>query len=97
MGKRLSILSLPIVQEEYSVPRFDSHEREIYFSFNEAELDAVKHFHSHRNRIHFLLMLGYFKIKPICLIYRGSTHLAAKCHITPARPRLTWPIELDAL
>jgi len=68
-GKRLSILSLPEVQEVYSVPQFDSHERDYFFTFTDEELDTVKSLHSHRNRIHFLLILGYFKVKPVRLIY----------------------------
>ncbi|NQY35632.1 MAG: Tn3 family transposase [Alteromonadaceae bacterium] len=68
-GKRLSILSLPEVKEFYSVPIFNAQEREYFFTFTDAELDIVKRFHSHRNRIHFLLMLGYFKVKSVCLIY----------------------------
>jgi len=67
--KRLSILSLPEVKEYYSIPQFNSLEREHFLSFTEDELAAVKRLHSHRNRIHVLLMLGYFKVKSVCLIY----------------------------
>jgi TnpA family transposase len=66
-SKRLSILSQPEVQEVYSVPVFNARDREHFFTFTEDELAAVKLLHSHRHRIHFLLMLGYFKFKPVCL------------------------------
>ena len=71
-GKRLSILTIPEAKELYSVPRFEAHERDYFFTFSDEELNAVKHLHSHRNRIHTLLMLGYFKVKPVCLIYDWS-------------------------
>ena len=68
-GKRLSILSSPEVQEIYRVPRFNPRERDYFFTFTDGELAAVKRFHSDCNRIHFLLILGYFKVKPVSLIY----------------------------
>jgi len=71
-GKRLSILSQPSIHEIYSIPKFNSEERDYFFTFNEAELKASKQFHSHRNRVYFLLMLGYFNIKPVCLIYNWN-------------------------
>jgi TnpA family transposase len=69
-AKRLSLLSLPEVKEVYDVPQFNARDREIYFSFTDEELDAVKGLHTHRNRIHFLLILGYFKFKKACLTYQ---------------------------
>ncbi len=30
----------------------------------------MKRFHTYRNRLHFILMLGYFKIKRVCLVYK---------------------------
>ena len=87
-GKRLSILSLPEVQDVYSVPKFDAQEQAHYFTFSDEELAAAKRIRLLRNRVHFLLMLGYF---------RGSTHLAAKCHVTLVSPRLVRLLELDTL
>ncbi len=68
-SKRLSILSLPEAKELYSVPQFSSHEREYFFSLTDEELAAVNRINSYRNRIHLVLMLGYFKVKHVCLIY----------------------------
>lgn len=68
-GKRLSILSLPEAKALYSVPKFDEREREHFLSYTEDELEAVSQLHSHRNRIHTLLMLSYFKVKPVHLVY----------------------------
>ena len=69
-GKRLSILSEPEVRDLYSIPQLCSHEREYFFSLNDEELAAMKRFHTYRNRIHFILMLGYFKVKRVCLAYK---------------------------
>ena len=69
-AKRLAILSLPEAQELYSVPPLNTHEKDYFFTLDDDELAAVNRLHSHRNRIHCLLMLGYFKIKPVCLLYQ---------------------------
>ena len=68
--KRLSILSLPEARELYSVPTFPLHEREYFFTLTDDELVFVNRLNLHRNRIHLILMLGYFKLKPVCLTYR---------------------------
>jgi hypothetical protein len=39
-------------------------------TFTDDELATVKLLRTHRNRVHFLLMLGYFKFKPVCLTYQ---------------------------
>lgn len=65
--KRLSILSQPEAQEAYSVPAFNTRDREHFFTFTDEELAAVQRLHNHRHRIYFLLMLAYFKFKPVCL------------------------------
>ena len=72
-GNRLSILSLPEAKALYSVPKFDKHEREYFLNFTEHELEAVKHLHSHRYRVQTLLLIGYFKVKPVHLIYDWSS------------------------
>ena len=69
-GKRLSIFSLPEVQDVYSVPKFDTQEQTLYFTFTDEELAAAKRIRLLRNRIHFLLILGYFNAKPVTLVYR---------------------------
>ena len=68
-GKRLSLFSLPEVQELYSVPQFNQHERDYFFTLTDEEYAAVNRLNSYRNRIHLVLMLGYFKVKPVCLVY----------------------------
>ena len=68
-GKRLSILSLPEAKELYSVPQFSPHEQEYFFTLTDDELAAVNRINSYRNRIHLILMMGYFRVKRVCLVY----------------------------
>jgi TnpA family transposase len=68
-GKRISILSLPEAREFYSVPKFTADERDYFFTFTDDELKIAKRLNKAPNRVHFLLMLGYFKVKKVCLIY----------------------------
>jgi len=72
-GNRLSILSLPEAREFYSVPKFLTDERDYFFRFTDEELKIAKRFNKAPNRIHFLLMLGYFKVKKVCLVYGWKT------------------------
>ena len=69
-AKRLAILSLPEAEELYSVLQLNSHEKDYFFTLDDDELAAVNRFGLVRNRIHFILMLGYFKVKRVCLVYR---------------------------
>jgi TnpA family transposase len=69
-AKRLAILSLPEARELYSVPQLSPHEQDYFFTLSEEELTAVNRLDFLRNRIHLILMLGYFKVKQVCLIYR---------------------------
>ena len=71
-SKRISILSLPEVQDLYSVPIFSTDDREYFFTLTEAELKHVNRLNLYRNRIHLILMLGYIKAKKVCLIYRWN-------------------------
>ncbi len=69
-AKRLAILSLPEARELYSAPQLSAHEQDYFFTLSEEELAAVNRLDLLRNRIHLILMLGYFKVKRVCLIYR---------------------------
>ena len=78
-GKRISILSLPEAREFYSVPKFTADERDYFFTFTDEELKFAKRLNKTPNRIHFLLMLGYFRVKKVCLIY-GWKNIEADYH-----------------
>jgi TnpA family transposase len=72
-GKRLSLLSIAEVREFYSVPIFNADERELFFTFTDEELKIAKRLNKTPNKVHFLLMLGYFKVKKVCLVYGWKT------------------------
>lgn len=52
------------------MPQLSPHEQDYFFTLRDEELAAVNHLDLPRNRIHLILMLGYFKVKRVCLIYR---------------------------
>ena len=61
--KRLYILSEAEIADIYLRPDFNSHERELYFAMNKAELDALNQYSAAKTRIYFVLQLAYFKAK----------------------------------
>jgi hypothetical protein len=69
-SKRQTITSLPEVQELYSAPTLNGYEREYFFTLTDDELAMVNRLDHYRNRIHLILILGYFKVKRVCLVYR---------------------------
>lgn len=71
-SKRLSILTAPEFQELYSIPKLNPQEQEYFFTLTDEELAIVNRLNTTRNRIHLILMLGYFRIKRVCLVYNGT-------------------------
>lgn len=69
-SQRLSILSAPEVQDIYSTPKLNTQEQEYFFALTDEELAIVNRLNTTRNRIHLILMLGYFRIKRVCLVYQ---------------------------
>ena len=69
-SKRLSILAAPEIQDLYSIPKLNAQEQEYFFSLTDDELAIVNRLNTTRNRIHLILMLGYFRIKRVCLVYQ---------------------------
>ena len=69
-SKRLSILEAPEIQDIYSIPKLNPQEQEYFFALSEDELSIVNRLNTTRNRIHLILMLGYFRIKRVCLVYQ---------------------------
>ncbi len=61
--KRIQLLSSTEVEELYARPDFNTYERSLYFSLNQAERTVLEQFRNTRTRIHFILQLGYFKAK----------------------------------
>ena len=69
-SNRLSILAAPEIQDLYSIPKLNEQEQEYFFTLTDQELATVNRLNSARNRIHLILMLGYFRIKRVCLVYQ---------------------------
>ena len=61
--KRISLLSETEINDLYARPEFNHDERKLYFTINELERDALKHYSNVRTRVYFILQLGYFKAK----------------------------------
>ena len=66
-SKRLSILLESEINELYSPPSLSSEQRRHYFSLNDIELDSFNRFKDRYSQLYFVLLLGYFKIKPVIL------------------------------
>lgn len=62
-AKRLYLLSNSEIENLYARPDFNSDERELYFSMNQKELDALSYYSTTRTRVTFILQLAYFKAK----------------------------------
>ena len=51
----------------YDPPRFNDNDRGYFFNLSDVELSALKQFRITQNKAHFVLLLGYFKAKPVTL------------------------------
>lgn len=69
-SNRLSILTAPEIQDPYFIPKLNAQEQEYFFTLTDEELAIVNRLNTTRNRIHLILMLGYFRVKRVCLIYQ---------------------------
>ncbi|MCP4268038.1 MAG: Tn3 family transposase [Candidatus Brocadiaceae bacterium] len=67
--RRLKILTTGEIEELYGLPDFTPEEREKYFSLSADECSAVKALRSIASKVHFVLLLGYFKAKKVFFIF----------------------------
>jgi hypothetical protein len=68
-SKRLSLLDSAEVHEPFSIPEFNDEDRSHFFGFSDDEIRKAKRLRSNFNSEHFLLLLGYFKAKTVCLVF----------------------------
>ena len=68
--KRRHILSQSEVSELYSLPRLNNIQREQSFSLADEELKAVNQRSSLSSKVYFILLLGYFREKPLIAQFR---------------------------
>ena len=69
-SKRLTILLGSEIQDLYGAPKLTHEQKRYYFSLNDPEVDALRSFRDNYNRLYFVLLLGYFKVKPVVLNLR---------------------------
>ena len=74
---RMTILNSRDRDEFEAVPKFNHNDRKKYFVFNNEIMSLLDNIRVPQNKIHFMLMLGYFKYtepprvyrRPVCLSY----------------------------
>ena len=71
-SKRRTILLDSEIQDLYGAPKLAFEQKRYYFSLNDPELDAFRSIRDRYNRVYFVLLLGYFKVKPVILNIRYS-------------------------
>lgn len=65
--ERRQILLASELDDLYGIPALDDEQRRQYFSLNSIEVESAARIHNLSHRCFFVALLGYFKIKPICL------------------------------
>jgi len=63
--KKLTILSNAEVKALYSIPSFNRLQQQQFFELNKKEQKILYNFESVSSAVYFVLMLGYFKAKPV--------------------------------
>ncbi len=61
--KRIYLLSDAEILDLYARPDFNAGEREIYFSMDSRDLEAMNKYATTKTRAYFILQLGYFKAR----------------------------------
>jgi TnpA family transposase len=61
--KRLYLLSESEIENLYARPDFNSDERELYFSMDQMEIEALSHYATMKTKVSFILQLAYFKAR----------------------------------
>ena len=70
--KRIKILTEVEIEELYSAPKYSEQDQRFFLSLNDAELQLVKRLRDRKNKCMFVVLLGYFKSKPIPIIPKYS-------------------------
>lgn len=66
-SKRISILTEAEIDELYALPTFTQKEREEYFSLDEEILREIRSMRKMRPPLYLILLIGYFRAKPVSL------------------------------
>tara|TARA_B100000902_G_scaffold335823_1_gene335740 strand:+ start:364 stop:3381 length:3018 start_codon:yes stop_codon:yes gene_type:complete len=70
--KRIKILTEAEIDELYSAPTFNQQDQRFFFSLNEVEIRAIQKVRDRRNKCMLVVLLGYFKSRPIPIIPKYS-------------------------
>lgn len=65
--ERLTILHESEINDLYGVPSLSLEEKRVSFALNDLEQDAIKSIRDRNHKCYAIVLLGYFKIKPIQL------------------------------
>ena len=65
----------------YDPPHFNDNDRNYFFNLNDLETSALKQFRIVQNKAHFILLLGYFKAKPVTLTFTWGMVKSDLTHI----------------
>ena len=63
--KKLKILTPNEIKDLYSIPHFNHLQRCQYFELNEDETRLMETLNTIATKVYFILLLGYFKVKPV--------------------------------
>jgi hypothetical protein len=70
--RRRTILLDSEIGELYGAPQLTPEQKRHYFSLNDPESDALRSIRDRYTKVYFVLLLGYFKVKPVVLNLRHS-------------------------
>ena len=65
--ERLTILHESEINDLYGVPSLSLEEKRVSFALNDLEQDVIKSIRDRNHKCYAIVLLGYFKIKPIQL------------------------------
>jgi TnpA family transposase len=61
--KRIQLLTNAEIADLYDRPDFNAEERALFFALSQSEEEILNQYQNTRTRLHFILILGYFKAK----------------------------------
>lgn len=64
-NSRIQILTSDEIDELYRRPEFNQAEREDFFSLDTRALEHIRKMEKLESRVHFILLMGYFRSKPV--------------------------------
>lgn len=71
-SKRRTILTESEIAELYSPPQFSPEQQRFYFTLNDIELSELDELNDRCSKIYFVMLLGFFKFKPIVLNFNAE-------------------------